>query len=208
MGGRCGGARAAGLALLTMLGAVAAGAEPGPPDAPADMLPAIGRLAPADPLPEGAAICTGTLVAPDLVLTAAHCIPGWPDAPRPQALVFRAGGRTVRGAAALPAHPPRDPVTDLAFLRLDRAPGPAPLPLAPPPAAGDLRLLAFSRSAPEVRSDRTCPLIGREGALLAVGCAVVSGQSGAPLLADGALVAVVVAAMGGQALARVAPPLP
>lgn len=204
MGGGYGGARAAGLALLAMAGAAPAGAGP----APQDPLPAIGRLAPADPLPEGAAICTGTLVAPDLVLTAAHCIPGWPAAPRPQALVFRAGDSAVRGAAALPAHPPRDPVTDLAFLRLDRAPGLVPLPLSAPPAGGDLRLLAFARSAPDIRSDRSCPLTGREGALLAVGCAVVSGQSGAPLLADGALVAVVVAAMGGQALARVAPPLP
>ena len=41
-----------------------------------DIPSAIGRISYGDAMEPGAAICTGVLVAPDLVLTAGHCVRG------------------------------------------------------------------------------------------------------------------------------------
>ncbi len=58
---------------------------------PVDIPPAVGRISYGDTLVPGAAICTGVLVAADLVLTAAHCVRGAAD--DPSSIRFEAGWR-------------------------------------------------------------------------------------------------------------------
>lgn len=182
--GRSGG-RAVLLALL-LSGGPGAGAE--------DLPAAVGRISYGDAPAPGAAICSGTLVAPDLVLTAGHCLrgaaedpasirfdAGWsggkPAARRRGATVILLEGTPAAGMAGLPE--------DVALLVLD-APFPpeavAPLPLMDP-AGSSFTLIAFRRDAPDQppRHDICATVITVPG-LLGLGCAVVSGNSGAPLL--------------------------
>ncbi len=58
---------------------------------PVDIPPAVGRISYGDTLVPGAAICTGVLVAADLVLTAGHCVRGAAD--DPSSIRFEAGWR-------------------------------------------------------------------------------------------------------------------
>jgi protease YdgD len=171
--------------------------------------PAIGRISYGASAAAGAAVCTGALVAPDLVLTAGHCLRSVAD--HPGSIHFVAGLADGKGLAtrrgrmvilADPAPAGRNPIAgDLALLRLD-APIPANVvpPLALADVAGDrFTLIAYRRDQPQsaVRQD-DCTLNGVIPGLLGLNCAVVSGNSGAPLLAwDGeawVIVAVMVAA--------------
>lgn len=189
---------------LLAIGLSAAGAGTGGP-APAQDLRGAGRITFAD----GSGGCSGSLVRPDLVLTAGHCLPavrnGVVIAPRD--LVFAptigtgAPGRPVPGRAVL-RHPLWDqlpPETrgrirfDVALLRLAEPIDPAlaaPLPLAADPAAPVDRgfVVSFRGDSPGGPRQRqtACPILERAGGTLVAGCEVRSGESGSPFLARGA----------------------
>ncbi len=193
------------LVVLALLSPAASHAE----EIPA----AIGRISyGASPLP-GAAICTGVLVAPDLVLTAAHCVRSAVDAP--DTIRFDAGwsggspaGQRL-GAAVILTGTALAPglgglVEDVALIVLDAALPPQefpPLALATP-GDGPFTFVGFDRSAPDQpMSAETCRPLAKPPGLLALDCMVLSGNSGAPLLqryADGwRVVAVMVASAKG-----------
>lgn len=183
---------------------------------------AIGRVNQAGFRDRGA--CTGALVAPDLVLTAAHCVSHRRTGPvAPGKLQFVAGW--LKGEFA--AHrtgaelifaggadtPSRELADDMALIRLSE-PIPegdiTPLPLtdlqtAEPPLA----LLGYRRDRPHALSHQPdCHPLGRDGSLLSLSCPVVAGTSGAPVLThvDGRwqIVAVMVARWNNGAVQSLA----
>lgn len=166
-------------------------------------------------LPKGA-ICTGTLVAPDLVLTAGHCVKensdmatlhfaaGWRDG---VAIAMRAARGVVLAETAAGAA--RTLADDLALIILDR-PIPegeiTPLPLSKANILAEgYSFFGYRRDLPGfLGRDDTCELAGLPQGTLLLKCVAISGNSGGPLLIRQSgrwvLAAVMVArAKGGQA---------
>lgn len=147
--------------------------------------------------------CTGTLVAEDVVLTAAHCLynyarKSWIPA---QSLRFVAGyqrgaGVAVAGVRRYVLDPEQDPASrdfrgglsgDWALLVLDAAIGQdtGVLPLAAPSAQGEIALAGYAGLRPHVLSRaRDCGPVtsARRGQILVAACPAMQGDSGAPLL--------------------------
>lgn len=144
--------------------------------------------------------CTGVLIAPDLVLTAGHCIydtdGGYRDL---DGLTFRAGltdGAAIaesRVAQAL-AHPAyiadRTALErighDVALLRLSNAipaATAAPFALGPMPDKGDaLSLVSYARGRAEAQSwQKRCRAMEDDTNVIAVSCDATFGASGAPI---------------------------
>ena len=170
----------------------------------------IGQAAP------GGAICTGTLVAADLVLTAGHCVSVDGVAMPAGDVQFNAGWRaggslaTRRGRAIILAGPtdkqPRDLSQDVALLVLETpidAQDIRPLPLSARGLISEIyTLIGYRRDTPDsIYRDEGCTLLQTQPALLMLGCAVVSGNSGAPILLEQSgvwqVAAVMVAAQRG-----------
>lgn len=180
---------------------------------------AVGRLN------TGSGFCTGALVAPDLVVTAAHCLYARRTGNRLRAerVHFVAGYRLRKFAGharaqRLTVHPgyeyaqrvsTKGVSTDLALVKLATSITATPFPVAPDVRAGDpVVILSYGRDRPEIPSIQSpCHVTRRVGAVLAMDCDVTYGVSGAPVFrrVDGEWrIVAVVSAMGEEQGAPVA----
>lgn len=165
-------------------------------------------------------MCTGTLIAPDLVLTAAHCVVNrrtgrvWRGAD----VHFVAGWRkgkwlahaTARHIAVHPAYAPGGPpdaaqiAADLALIRLATPVASAEVTsftigTAPEPA---MRVVSYRRDRAHALSGQDCAAGRSAGAVQVLACDVTFGASGAPVFTMGTeVVAVLSAASAGRAYA-------
>lgn len=162
--------------------------------------------------------CTGVLIAPDQVLTAAHCVY---DRARqgiaPDIIQFRAGLRdgvviAEAGVARYAVAPGYDPAAgmqaenvrrDVALLQLSTpisAALAAPFHLAAAPAAGQrVSVVSYGRDRDKAPSwQRDCGLLWRSKGVMGFDCAVINGSSGAPVFAkDGGRARILSLVSGG-----------
>lgn len=148
--------------------------------------------------------CTGALIAPDLVLTAGHCLFDKDTGARidPEKIEFLAGWRNGRAAAyrgvkrAL-AHPDfvyggaeklERVAHDIALIQLDqpiRLPSIQPFATGAQPRAGDaVGVVSYGKGRADAPSlQEVCSVLGQQPDMLVLSCDVDFGSSGAPVFA-------------------------
>lgn len=168
--------------------------------------------------------CSGTLIAPDVVLTAAHCLydkaTGAPF--QPSDLTFLAGWRDGRAearsvAAMILPHPDYRPDleegskaqmdqtgSDLGLMKLVQ---PILLPSITPAATGSfprggdrVEIVSYAEDRSEAASMQdACTVLGTEGRIAVLDCPVDFGASGAPVFRDTAFGSEVVSVISAKA---------
>jgi protease YdgD len=163
-------------------------------------------------------MCTATLIAPRLILTAAHCVTRPEDGylKRQGDMVFVAGwnGEGHSGAARIQTvhvHPDAyvggrfDLRHDLAVVELTEALPSEPLKIGNAALPGPMTLMGYQRSRPHRLTVTPYCYGTADAGLWRIGCRVEPGQSGGPVIyGEGAarrVVAVIVAVSEEQALA-------
>ncbi|WP_372575050.1 trypsin-like serine peptidase [Ruegeria jejuensis] len=152
----------------------------------------------------GGSYCTGTLIARDLVLTAAHCAVSKSTGKRfePGQIIFKAGYSDGRALAdrevtqiAVPENfqinGPNGPDRIRADVALLRLAAPIPLDVADPFAlhsgnihGAEISVSSYGQGRDEAISrQRSCRILNREEGLIVVDCDVTFGSSGSALLA-------------------------
>lgn len=149
--------------------------------------------------------CTGTLIADNLVLTAAHCVYDKRGTPiLPERIVFRAGlrdgsaiaARNIRRFVVADSYRPADGMSaenvrrDVALLELSTSIPTAtasPFALHDNPTRGDaVSVVSYGRHRDDALSwERECDVLRRGGGLISFDCDVTFGSSGAPVFSDG-----------------------
>lgn len=151
---------------------------------------------------DGAGFCTATLIAPDLILTAAHCVYHSRTGKliEPDAFTFRAGLRNGRVAAErsisqVEPHPKYHPKNDLArenirhdvaLLRLEKAIPTAELdPFvlhANEISQGPVSVVSYGRNRETLPSRQdVCQVTDTQHGIMLMNCDVTFGSSGAPV---------------------------